>query len=520
MKRNSELAGRIPNSSTGTGIYVVREDNHQILYYNERTRQVVPHIALGVPCEEVFRGACTNCPLRSMGDRDGNAVVSHGNPFGDIVDISASRMLWNGEIPAFIITVSEHALSPREKEFLVERQNLYTAVSKVFPVLISVNLTRNTYSIMASEGLISHGTDREGKFDELVSLAASATHEEHRELFRKKFNRGSLLRAFAQGEREVHAETRQMGDDGVYHWVSTQAVQVENPYGEDVLQITLCRSIDEQKGLEARLKTLLEATHANMSGFASCWLIGEKDVYLREAGERFYQFFGLTPDRCQGGLLQFLPEGERQTLFETVSGCARRGTNISCKFRVVQKDGSCRWVRADASRVDMEEGGPVYQGVLTDVTHSMILQQELEQSIRSLRIKNQELEEFYHTIISGVAKIAADREGTLVFANDYFYEMTGYTRSEFAHSLENKTARLLLQPARGLQELFQGTEGVFSQRFQLSAGTAGRYGCAWTPAFQRRNMRGRGCTTPFSRTSAGRWSRNGKSAIRSILTPW
>lgn len=93
----------------------------------------------------------------------------------------------------------------------MERQNLYTAVSKVFPVLISVNLTRNTYSIMASEGLISHGTDREGKFDELVSLAASATHEEHRELFRKKFNRGSLLRAFAQGEREVHAETRQMG---------------------------------------------------------------------------------------------------------------------------------------------------------------------------------------------------------------------------------------------------------------------------------------------------------------------
>lgn len=33
-----------------TGIFIIREDNHEILYYNERVREVSPHIRTGMPC--------------------------------------------------------------------------------------------------------------------------------------------------------------------------------------------------------------------------------------------------------------------------------------------------------------------------------------------------------------------------------------------------------------------------------------------------------------------------------------
>ena len=42
-------------------------------------------------------------------------------------------------------------------------------------------------------------------------------------------------------------EMRQLGDDGCYHWNSTQVVKVDSPYTDDVLEITLSKNIDEER---------------------------------------------------------------------------------------------------------------------------------------------------------------------------------------------------------------------------------------------------------------------------------
>ncbi len=91
-----------------TGIYVIREDNHEMLYFNRYIKEVAPRARIGMACSELGNGSCSNCPLRYIGDRDRYKSVKYDGPFGKAVDVEASRILWEDEVPAFMITVTPH----------------------------------------------------------------------------------------------------------------------------------------------------------------------------------------------------------------------------------------------------------------------------------------------------------------------------------------------------------------------------------------------------------------------------
>lgn len=97
---------KILNAMPGTGVYVIREEDHGILYFNKRVKEVSPEAAPGVPCHELWAGSCACCPLRTIGDRQESCSVSYNDPYGGVVDITATRTLWEGRIPAFVLTVA------------------------------------------------------------------------------------------------------------------------------------------------------------------------------------------------------------------------------------------------------------------------------------------------------------------------------------------------------------------------------------------------------------------------------
>lgn len=125
------------NSMQTIGVYVIREDDHQILYYNERVKDVYPNIRTGLVCHEIWAGACSNCPLIYIGDQKEYKTVNYNNPFGKIVDIIATRIIWEESIPAFLITVMPHV----------------EAVSNAYNKILKINLTSDTYEVikMSSE---------------------------------------------------------------------------------------------------------------------------------------------------------------------------------------------------------------------------------------------------------------------------------------------------------------------------------------------------------------------------------
>lgn len=98
----------ILDSLDNIGVYVVREDNHQILYFNKRTAQVAPGVKLGMVCGDAWGGSCARCPLIGIDGKKTNNTFQPLGPGGKPTDISAARVLWDDEIPAYVIRFQPH----------------------------------------------------------------------------------------------------------------------------------------------------------------------------------------------------------------------------------------------------------------------------------------------------------------------------------------------------------------------------------------------------------------------------
>ena len=103
-----EQLEKVLDHITSIGIYVIRRDTHEMLYFNDRVRAVAPDVRIGSVCHELWPETCSNCPLHSIGDQESHTTVSYNDPLGGMVDITAARMLWAEQIPAYIITIGPH----------------------------------------------------------------------------------------------------------------------------------------------------------------------------------------------------------------------------------------------------------------------------------------------------------------------------------------------------------------------------------------------------------------------------
>lgn len=137
---------KIIHAVPATGIFIIREDNHKILYYNRRVQEVSPHVCTGMPCHEMGNHSCVNCPLLTIGDKQENQTLCYNTPFGEMVDIMAVRTLWEQKVPAFIITVTPHM----------------QMISHTYHKILRVNLTQDHYEIIKirpEDRAIGYGTD-------------------------------------------------------------------------------------------------------------------------------------------------------------------------------------------------------------------------------------------------------------------------------------------------------------------------------------------------------------------------
>lgn len=123
-------------------------------------------------------------------------------------------------------------------------QLLLDAVFTRYPLIILSNLSRNSFYMMVYEHFSTRSCPSTGVYSELIVHGASSMHPEDRQLFADTFDVNDQLEAYARGERVRAVVTRQLGDDGVYRKVETTNYYMQNSASEDVLAITLSRSIE------------------------------------------------------------------------------------------------------------------------------------------------------------------------------------------------------------------------------------------------------------------------------------
>ncbi len=137
---------------------------------------------------------------------------------------------------------------------------LTTAVQTAYDMIISVNLTKNTFYMIDYDRFGTHCAENGGCFDDLIEAGSSSVPVSHRHTFHEMFCRENLIRAHRAGKKSVQLEHPQYNDDGTLHWVSTKVLFVEDARSGDLLEITLAQYIDEE--IEEREKTRKILTEA------------------------------------------------------------------------------------------------------------------------------------------------------------------------------------------------------------------------------------------------------------------
>lgn len=161
-------------------------------------------------------------------------------------------------IQAIFTDISElkRLMQVQEQERLIENRSLRAATCIAYPLIISFNLTDNTYNCFIDEQTNLLG-GRTGDYDGLVQEVERNLYPAYREEFIGRFSRDRLLEMFAQGEREIYMEMQELGIDGQAHWISFQVIYVDNPVDSDCLAIGLVKVLDKQRAENARQEQLL-----------------------------------------------------------------------------------------------------------------------------------------------------------------------------------------------------------------------------------------------------------------------
>lgn len=184
-----------------------------------------------------------------------------------MMEFTAARLEDLGENECWCVLITRDIQEEYLQEQLrsMEMSRLATAAQFAYQMLISVNLTQNTYHMVEYTRFPVSQPESFGCFDDLIAAELATVHPDYQEEFIGKFSRQSLIDAYTGGQRIVSMEVPHYGADGAYHWNFTQVVHVESPDSSDILEITLSRNIDEKHRMqeealekERRAKELLE----------------------------------------------------------------------------------------------------------------------------------------------------------------------------------------------------------------------------------------------------------------------
>lgn len=154
------------------------------------------------------------------------------------------------------ITENKKLQLEKEQERLLENRSLRAAICTAYPVIMSVNLTQNTFDCFIEDNFIIR-TVPNGNFDDLIAFTKNMVYASYKSDFADALSRQVLIQRFREGSQESYLEIRQMGDDGEYHWVSVHVIHVDNPFNDDVLAIVLLKVLDEQRAEQAKQEQLL-----------------------------------------------------------------------------------------------------------------------------------------------------------------------------------------------------------------------------------------------------------------------
>ncbi|MBC8569483.1 PAS domain-containing hybrid sensor histidine kinase/response regulator [Zongyangia hominis] len=350
-------------------VYVIRRDDDEILYCNRRAEEMVPAAKVGTHCAALW--PAIRDLLDQMAGRESLTTVLSIAPFG-MVEAAVTAIQWEGR-PALLL-----ALSPEKASRQLEKR-MASVMGRIYPLIIHVNLSRNTYTFLEYERFDAKEAPLSGSFDDLVALGASSMHPDFREKFCETFSREKLLQAYREGKERVYLAHRQLGHDGNYHWTDTDVHFTGESDNGDVWEITLSRNIDEEKDQEARLINSLELICQNTGSISCRFLVTENEVKVLE---RTRECMALL---CENAPYRLHNHEDMQRCILRLQEASRRREDVHWTFSC-WKGEEPAWLDFRAYCIGKQKDGLIYFGNYTDITSQVLQKQTLEREQLKYRV--------------------------------------------------------------------------------------------------------------------------------------
>jgi signal transduction histidine kinase len=135
----------------------------------------------------------------------------------------------------------------REQKTNMEMSQLAMAARAVYQSLIAWNLTQGTYEALENDTCVILDIPHHGRIEDMLAAHAAAIAPEFHEEFFKNFSVKSVCNSFHSNNEKIYMELRQRNADGTYFWSSNQVVRVPNHYNDDILAVSMCKSIDAER---------------------------------------------------------------------------------------------------------------------------------------------------------------------------------------------------------------------------------------------------------------------------------
>lgn len=158
--------------------------------------------------------------------------------------------------PGFAVGTSQLIDDEKSKQ-----EMLSAALFTLVPMVISANLTENTYRMLNYDFFYTKKVQRSGIYDALIAAGAATIPDDQKGIFEETFKREHMVKAYENGEKSVQLEHQQWGDDGVLRWIDTNAIFVPDKDG-CIHTITLSQDITGEREKNLELALALKAAKA------------------------------------------------------------------------------------------------------------------------------------------------------------------------------------------------------------------------------------------------------------------
>lgn len=240
---------------TDMSVYVIEEETHKLLYFNERCRETGRGRAVtGAKCHDVWPEVCGCCPLESLGDRKSIHIVCPDPLLHTTVDVTASRIIWDGGIRAIVVTAAPHRLKIEEEQDMRNIQHMYAqSLVTVFDECIIANLT-DDYYVNCQKDTLWTDIPEQGSFGvENRNYSEKVIHPDDLEQFHACFSREAMLEAFGSGKRRITRRLRRLSQDGSYRIAEFAAARIGRADEKDCWCVLVYHDVHDEALLEQQL---------------------------------------------------------------------------------------------------------------------------------------------------------------------------------------------------------------------------------------------------------------------------